>query len=89
MSNKCDCKIEPNEPMEHTAMIYQIRLKGHLDAQWVAWFDGLMLTLDENGHTLLAGPIVDQAALFGLLKKVRDLGLPLLAVNCIQAEENP
>ncbi|MCE7983336.1 MAG: hypothetical protein DYG89_19355 [Caldilinea sp. CFX5] len=68
-------------------MIYQIRLKGHLDGRWVEWFGGLTITQEANGDTLLAGPVVDQSALFGLLKKVRDLGLPLLAVNCIQAEE--
>jgi hypothetical protein len=59
---------------------YEIRLKGHLEARWVKWFDGLTITLDENGNTLLSGPVVDQAALHGLLKKVRDLGLPLLSV---------
>ncbi|MCE7983356.1 MAG: hypothetical protein DYG89_19455 [Caldilinea sp. CFX5] len=66
-------------------MIYQIRLAGHLGAQWTTWFDGLTITLEESGATLLTGPVVDQAALYGLLKKVRDLGLPLLAVNCVNA----
>ena len=61
-------------------MVYQIRLKGHLGQQWTAWFEGLTLTLEDNGDTLLTGPVVDQAALHGLLKKVRDLGMPLLAV---------
>ena len=60
--------------------IYQIRLKGHLDPQWTEWFDGLMITLEASGDTLVTGPIVDQAALHGLLKKVRDLGMPLLSV---------
>jgi hypothetical protein len=64
-------------------MLYQIRLKGHLDRQWAEWFDGLTITLEANGETLLTGPVVDQAALHGLLRKVRDLGLPLLAVICI------
>jgi hypothetical protein len=60
--------------------IYQIRLQGHLDPQWAAWFDGLTITLAANGETLVTGPVVDQAALHGLLKKVRDLGMPLLSV---------
>ncbi|MEZ4683229.1 MAG: hypothetical protein R2932_54375 [Caldilineaceae bacterium] len=60
--------------------IYQIRLQGHLDPQWTVWFDGLTITLEENGDTLVTGPVVDQAALHGLLKKVRDLGMPLLSV---------
>ena len=63
---------------------YEIRLKGHLDVRWVKWFDGLAITLEENGNTLLSGPVADQAALHGLLKKVRDLGLPLLSVNAVQ-----
>jgi hypothetical protein len=63
---------------------YEIRLQGHLEARWVKWFDGLAITLDENGNTLLSGPVVDQAALHGLLKKVRDLGLPLLSVKAVQ-----
>ena len=61
-------------------MVYQIRLKGHLGGQWAEWFEGLTITLEENGETLLTGSVVDQAALHGLLKKVRDLGLPLLSV---------
>jgi len=65
-------------------MIYQIKIKGHLDRQWVHWFDGLTITLEEDGNTLLAGPVTDQAALHGLLKKVRDLGMPLVSVSQIQ-----
>ena len=61
-------------------MIYQIRLKGHLDYQWTEWFGGLTLTLEDNGETLLTGPVIDQAALHGLLRKVRDLGMPLISV---------
>jgi hypothetical protein len=64
------------------ALIYQIRVRGCLDKQWSSWFDGLTVTLEEGGDTLLTGPVADQAALHGLLKKVRDLGLPLLSVNC-------
>jgi hypothetical protein len=63
---------------------YQIRLQGHLDDSWAGWFGGLTVTLAENGETFLTGPIVDQAALHGLLRKVRDLGMPLLAVSRIE-----
>ena len=61
-------------------MVYQVRLKGHLDDQWNDWFEGLAITLEKNGETILTGPLVDQAALHGLLKKIRDLGLPLISV---------
>jgi hypothetical protein len=61
-------------------MIYQIRLEGHLGPQWTEWFEGLTITLEDNGTTLLTGSVVDQAALYGLLRKVRDLGLPLISV---------
>jgi hypothetical protein len=60
-------------------MVYQIRLKGHLGPQWTEWFGGMSITLEESGETLLTGPVVDQAALHGLLKKVRDLGMPLIS----------
>jgi hypothetical protein len=62
-------------------IVYQIRIKGHLSGQWTAWFEGLTITLEEDGNTLLTGPVLDQAALHGLLKKVRDLGMPLLLVH--------
>ena len=68
-------------------MIYQIRLKGHLDRQWTHWFEGLTITLEEDGDTLLTGPVADQAALHGLLKKVRDLGLPLVSVVQVQHDD--
>jgi len=60
---------------------YEIRVKGHLDVRWANWFDGLTLTREGDGTTVLRGSVVDQAALYGLLGKVRDLGLPLIAVN--------
>jgi hypothetical protein len=66
----------PDQPV-----VYQIRIEGHLRAQWAEWFEGLNVTQEPDGTTLLSGPVVDQAALYGLLKKVRDLGLPLLSVN--------
>ena len=66
---------------------YEIRIKGHLDAQWKTWFDGLIITLEENGDTLLSGPVADQAALHGLLRKVRDLGMPLISVVPIQLNQ--
>jgi len=64
--------------------LYEIRLKGHLNNRWVNWFEGLTITLEDNGDTLLTGPVVDQAALHGLLKRVRDLGMPLLSVNFVK-----
>lgn len=69
------------------SIIYQIRIKSHLDSGWADWFDGLTITPQENGDTLLTGPLVDQAALHGLLKKVRDLGMPLVSVNPVQWNE--
>ena len=64
--------------------VYQIRVKGHLGPQWMDWFNGLTITLEENGDTLLIGPVIDQAALHGILKKVRDLGMLLLSVNSVE-----
>lgn len=61
-------------------MVYQIRIKGHLGIQWADWFGGLSITLEDNGDTLVTGPVIDQAALHGLLRKVRDLGMPLLSI---------
>ena len=68
---------------QHDAGRYEIRLKGHLDARWAAWFDGLALTNETDGTTTIRGPVVDQAALHGLLQKIRDLGLPLVSVTQI------
>jgi hypothetical protein len=62
---------------------YQIRLKGHLGPQWADWFGGLAVTLEANGDTLLTGPVVDQAALHGLLRKVRDVGMPLISISSV------
>ena len=75
MSNNLNSEIDTSQPT-----VYQIRIKGHLGGQWTDWFEGLGITLEENGDTLLTGPVVDQAALHGLLKKVRDLGTPLISV---------
>ncbi len=66
------------------SVVYQIRLRGHLDRDWTDWFGGLSITLEEDGNTLLTGPVMDQSALHGLLKKVRDLGMPLLSVNQVE-----
>lgn len=63
---------------------YEIRLKGHLQARWEKWFDGWAITLEEEGDSLLTGPVVDQSALHGLLKKVRDLNMPLISVIQVQ-----
>jgi hypothetical protein len=68
----------------HNSGRYEIRLKGHLDSRWAAWFDGLSLTNETDGTTIICGPVVDQSALHGLLQKVRDLGLPLVSVTQVQ-----
>jgi hypothetical protein len=72
----------PNECNQPT--IYQIRIEGHLDCQWSDWFEGLTVTLEDNGDTLLTGPVVDQAALYGLLRKVRDVGMPLISMQRVE-----
>ncbi len=82
MSNQLSPKADPNQPM-----IYRIRLEGHLGCEWTDWFDGLTITLEDNGDTLLTGPVVDQAALHGVLKKVRDLGMPLVSVTRVRLGE--
>ena len=68
----------------HEPELYEIRIKGHLDDRWATWFGGLTITALDNGETLLTGLVVDQAALHGLLRKVRDLGMPLLSVTCVR-----
>ena len=76
MANTLNPTTDSRQPM-----VYQIRIQGHLGSEWTDWFEGLTITLEDNGETLLRGQVVDQAALYGLLRKVRDLGIPLLAVN--------
>lgn len=73
---------KPNSDVKPPA-VYQIRIKGHLSQQWLGWFEGLNITLEEDGNTLLNGTVVDQAALHGILKKIRDLGMPLLSVHSV------
>jgi len=79
MSNKINSEIDPGQPL-----VYQIRIKGHLGRQWTDWFGGLTITLEDNGETLLTGPVVDQAALHGVLRKVRDVAMPLISVICVR-----
>ena len=67
--------------------VFQIRIQGHLRQQWMDWFEGLTITLEEDGNTLLSGPVVDQSALHGILKRIRDLGMPLLSVNSIDSDQ--
>ena len=76
MANDINSEIEPGQPLA-----YQIRIKGHLGGQWTDWFGGLAITFEDNGDTLLTGCVTDQAALYGLLRKVRDLGMPLVSVT--------
>ena len=80
MSNNLNPKTDPGQPA-----VYQIRVEGHLNCQWTDWFSGLTITLHDSGDTLLSGPI-DQAALHGLLKKVRDLGMPLVSINRVETD---
>jgi len=82
MSETYAATRDPYEPGH-----YEIRVRGHLDGRWTDWFGGLTLTLEANGDTLLTGLVVDQAALHGLLRKVRDLGLPLLAVMRVESDQ--
>jgi hypothetical protein len=82
MANKPTSDIDPAQPA-----IYQIRVKGHLDRHWADWFGGLTITPEDNGETRLTGAVVDQAALHGVLKKVRDLGMPLLSVSRVEPDQ--
>jgi hypothetical protein len=82
MSNKHNPKTDPSQPT-----VYQVRIKGHLGRQWTDWFGGLSITVEDSGDTLLTGPVVDQAALHGLLRKVRDLGMPLLSVMRVEPSQ--
>ena len=82
MSNEINSESDPGQPT-----VYQIRIKGHLGREWTDWFGGLTIRLTDNGDTLLTGPVVDQAALHGLLRKVRDLGVPLLSVSRVKPGE--
>lgn len=81
MSGRTSANADHHEPGR-----YEIRLKGHLDARWAAWFDGLTITREHDGTTVIHGTIADQAALHGLLQKVRDTGLPLVSVICTERE---
>ena len=82
MSKEDSPKTEPDQPM-----IYQIRIKGQLDRKWIDWFENVTIALEDNGDTLITCPVVDQAALHGLLKKVRDLGMPLISVNRVKPDQ--
>jgi hypothetical protein len=82
MSNHLDPQPNQGQPL-----IYQIRIKGQLGCEWTDWFGGLTITPQNNGETLLTGPVCDQAALYGLLKKVRNLGLPLLSVSSTNPDQ--
>ena len=79
MPSTFNSESDPGQPP-----VYQIRIKGHLGREWANWFEGLTLTALDNGETLLTGAVVDQAALHGVLRKVRDVGLPLLSVVCVK-----
>lgn len=83
MTDQLKGLVQDNQPETGTdeALVYQIRIKGYLSPQWTEWFEGLSITPLESGETLLTGPVVDQAALYGLIRKLRDLGLTLLSVN--------
>ena len=82
MSSTFNLESDQGQPM-----VYQIRIKGHLGREWADWFEGLTITALDNGETLLAGAVVDQAALQGVLRKVRDVGLPLLSVVCVKPDQ--
>lgn len=74
-------------PVPDQPSVYQIMISGHLDCKWTDWFDGMVITLEDAGDTLLTGPVADQAALHGLLKKVRDSGMTLVSVNPVLSDQ--
>ena len=84
-SKRCKVISRKNKriPVPDHQSVFQIRIKGHLGDQWTDWFDGMAITLEDDGDTLLTGPVADQAALHGLLKKVRDIGMTLVSVNSV------
>ena len=82
MANDINSEIDPGQ-----SVAYQVKIKGHLGGQWTDWFDGLAITLEDNGDTLLTGSVTDQAALHGLLGKVRDLGMPLRSVISVSVKK--
>jgi hypothetical protein len=79
-------ETHPSTGDRHEPGRYEIRLRGHLDQRWAAWFDGLSLSRETDGTTIIHGPVADQAALHGLLQKVRDTGLPLVLVTCVERD---
>ena len=81
MAHEQKSEHDPDQPT-----VYQIRIQGHLSQRWTDWFEGLTITHEEDGRTLLRGPVVDQYALHGILKKIRNLGLPLLSVNSVEPD---
>jgi hypothetical protein len=82
MSSTFHSENDPGQPT-----VYQIRIRGHLGREWTDWFEGLTIQLTDNGETLLTGPVVDQAALHGLLRKVRDVAMPLVSVMCVSPDQ--
>jgi hypothetical protein len=81
-SSEPEPEAKSNQPV-----VYQIRIEGHLGSHWAGWFGGVTVTLEEDGDTVITGRVVDQAALYGLLKKVRDLGMPLLSLQRVEPSQ--
>jgi hypothetical protein len=82
MPSTFNSESDPGQPL-----VYQIRIKGHLGCEWADWFEGLAITALDNGETLLTGAVIDQSALHGVLRKVRDLGIPLLSVVRVKPDQ--
>jgi hypothetical protein len=82
MTNSHPPNTQPAQPA-----VYQIRIKGHLGCQWATWFEGMAIRQEANGETIVTGPVIDQAALHGVLSKVRDLGVPLLSIMEVQPDQ--